>query len=59
MPMTSFIDLFIVGEAEAILPDFLNVLRQVDNPRQEIEAFIGLDGVFTPDKMQEKLGWLK
>lgn len=59
IPMTSFIDLFIVGEAEAILPDFLNVLRQLDNPRQEIEAFSDLDGVFTPDKIQEKIRLVK
>ncbi|MDD3754799.1 MAG: radical SAM protein, partial [Methanobacterium sp.] len=59
MPMTSFIDLFVLGEAEAIFPEFLDILRQLNNPRQEIGAFSGLEGVFIPDMVQGKVRLVK
>lgn len=59
LPMSPFIDLFILGEAEAILPKFIDILLQLDNPRQEIEAFLELDGVFLPGMMQDKAKLVK
>jgi len=53
LPMSPFIDLFIIGEAEAILPEFMDRIRQMDNPKKELESFIDLDGVFIPGMMQE------
>ncbi len=52
-PMSPFIDLFIIGEAEAILPEFIDIISQLDNPREELDSFIELDGIFIPGMMQE------
>ena len=48
LPMSSFIDLFLVGDGEVILPDFLDKLSQLDNPRREIDAFLDVKGVYIP-----------
>jgi radical SAM superfamily enzyme YgiQ (UPF0313 family) len=48
LPMSSFIDLFLVGDGEVILPDFLDKLSQLDNPRREIDAFLDVEGVYIP-----------
>jgi radical SAM superfamily enzyme YgiQ (UPF0313 family) len=54
MPMTPFIDLFILGDGEAILPKLLDKLRSLDNPHQQIHEFADVEGVFIPDGMDGK-----
>ncbi|MDR2830933.1 MAG: radical SAM protein [Methanobrevibacter sp.] len=49
LPLSYFIDLFIVGEAEAILNKFLNKYQQLNNPKKEIDSFLDVDGVYIPD----------
>ncbi|MDY9922719.1 radical SAM protein [Methanobacterium sp.] len=48
LPMSDFIDLFLVGDGEVILPDFLDKLGELDNPRREIDALLDVEGVFIP-----------
>ncbi len=48
LPMSSFIDLFLVGDGEVILPDFLDKLSEMDNPRREIHDFLDVEGVYIP-----------
>lgn len=48
LPMTNFIDFFLVGDGEVILPDFLDKLSELDNPRKEMDAFLDVEGVFIP-----------
>ena len=49
LPMSKFIDLFIVGEAEVILDDVLDKYLELDNPRKDIDAFLDIEGVYLPD----------
>ncbi len=49
LPMSKFIDLFIVGEAEVILDDVLDKYLELDNPRKDIEEFLDIEGVYLPD----------
>jgi len=49
LPMTKFVDLFIVGEAEVILDEVLDVYMELDDPRKNIEAFMDIKGVYVPD----------
>lgn len=49
LPMTPFIDLFVVGEAEMILDQLLDTYLVLDDPRKEIEAFLDIKGVYVPD----------
>jgi radical SAM superfamily enzyme YgiQ (UPF0313 family) len=48
LPMSDFIDLFLVGDGEVILPDFLDKLSQLDNPRKEIDELLDVEGVYIP-----------
>jgi len=48
LPMSDFIDLFLVGDGEVILPDFMDKLGELDNPRREIDALLDVEGVFIP-----------
>lgn len=48
LPMSNFIDLFLVGDGEVILPDLLDKLSELDNPREDIDAFREVEGVFIP-----------
>jgi radical SAM superfamily enzyme YgiQ (UPF0313 family) len=49
LPMSKFIDLFIVGEAEVILDKVLDMVLALDDPRKEIDDFLDIKGVFVPD----------
>ena len=49
LPMTPFVDLFLVGDGEAILPDFLEIYKELDNPREELESFLEVNGVYLPN----------
>jgi radical SAM superfamily enzyme YgiQ (UPF0313 family) len=47
--MSKFIDLFVVGEAEVILDEVLDTYLDLDDPRKEIDAFLGIKGVYILD----------
>ena len=49
LPMSKFIDLFIIGEAEVILDEVLDIYMELDDPRKEIDAFLDIKGVYVPD----------
>lgn len=53
LPMSKFIDLFIVGEAEVILDEVLDLYMELDDPRKEIGAFLDIKGVYIPDNPVE------
>ena len=46
LPISDFIDIFIIGEAEAILDDFLDLYKKLKNPIKEIDQFLNLNGVY-------------
>lgn len=45
-PLSDFIDIFIVGEGEAILNKFLNIYKKLKNPRKELEKFLEINGIY-------------
>lgn len=49
IPMSKFIDLFIIGEAEEVLDEVIDRYMELDDPRKEIDAFIDIKGVYIPD----------
>lgn len=52
-PMTDFIDMFLVGEAEVMLDQFIDTYLELDNPREELDAFLDIKGVYVPDNPVE------
>ena len=48
LPMSQFIDLFLVGDGEVILPQLLEKIAQLDNPHQELDALLDVEGVYIP-----------
>lgn len=49
LPMSDFIDLFLVGEAEMMLDEVIDTCIEMDNPRNDINVFKDIDGVYIPD----------
>ncbi len=54
LPLTPFVDLFIVGEGEVILDELLDTYLELDHPRVEIDAFREIKGVYVPDNPVKK-----
>ncbi len=48
LPVSDFIDIFIIGEAEGVLNEFLDVYKQLVDPHEEIELFSKLKGIYIP-----------
>ncbi|OWT32520.1 radical SAM protein [Methanobrevibacter sp. 87.7] len=48
MPLSPFIDMFIIGEGEMVLNDLIDIYRNLDNPREQLEEFLELDGIYIP-----------
>ncbi len=44
LPMNHFVDLFLVGDGETILPALLDKLNELDNPRRELDALLDVEG---------------
>ena len=49
LPMSSFFDLFILGEAEAVMDEFIDKYLELENPRDHLEEFLDIDGIYLPD----------
>ncbi len=49
LPMTDFIDLFVVGEAELVLDELVDIYLGLEHPRNNLEAFLEIEGVYLPD----------
>lgn len=49
LPMNDFIDLFVVGEAEVILDEFIDKCLELDDPRKSLEEFLEIEGIYLPN----------
>lgn len=49
LPMSKFVDLFVVGEAEMVLDELIDTYLEMNNPRTNLEAFLEIDGIYLPD----------
>jgi len=48
MPISDFIDIFIIGEAEEVLNDFLDIYKKLKYPQEEIDSFLSIKGTYIP-----------
>lgn len=49
LPMSDFIDIFLVGEAEVMFDQFIDTFLELDDPRRDMDAFMDIEGVYVPD----------
>ncbi len=54
LPLSPFVDLFIVGEAEVIMDELIDTYLELDDPKGEIDAFKDIKGVYVPDNPVKK-----
>ncbi len=47
-PLSRFVDAFYIGEAEVSLLKFIEIFRELENPKEEIEALSEVDGIYLP-----------
>ena len=47
MPLADYIDIFIIGEGENIINDFIDVYKE--NPDKRLEAYLNINGVYIPE----------
>ena len=45
----NFFDLFIVGEAEVVMDELLDTYLELENPKNDLEAFLDIEGIYIPD----------
>lgn len=55
LPVSDFIDLFIIGEAEPVLDQVADLCIELDDPRSDIEEFMDIRGVYVPDNPAERV----
>lgn len=49
MPLSDFIDIFFIGDGEYILNDFLDLYKKFENPREHLEEFAKIEGLYIPE----------
>jgi radical SAM superfamily enzyme YgiQ (UPF0313 family) len=54
-PMSSFIDIFTIGEAEEILPKLVDRLLETRNPRAHLSDLLDVDGLYIPSLNQNSV----
>ena len=47
MPLSDYIDIFIIGEGENILNEFIEIYKTSEN--KNLEKFLGTDGIYIPE----------
>lgn len=47
-PLAEFVDLFVIGEAEAVLDSLINRIKEFEKPAKHVEEFADLKGVYVP-----------
>jgi radical SAM superfamily enzyme YgiQ (UPF0313 family) len=54
-PMSEFIDIFAIGEAESILPQLVDRLVEIKNPRAHLSDLLDVDGLYIPSLNQNSV----
>ena len=47
-PLADYIDLFVIGDAEPILNELIEKIKELRNPMRRIEEFADLNGIYVP-----------
>jgi len=60
-PISDFIDLFVIGDAEAVMDRFIDLFLETRNPRENLEVFADIEGVYVPSlgRHYVKRAWVK
>ena len=48
-PLNKFIDIFCIGEGECILNDLIDTFKKFDNPKDHLDEFLKIKGVYVPE----------
>lgn len=48
MPLSNFIDLFLLGDGEIIINDFLDLYKSLNNPKNSLKEFSKIKGIYIP-----------
>ena len=49
MPISDFVDIFCIGDGEYALNDFLDLYKKFENPREHLEEFAKIEGLYIPE----------
>ena len=49
LPISRFIDIICIGEGECILDDVMDTFRKFDNPKDHLEEFLKIKGLYIPE----------
>ncbi|MDL2246402.1 radical SAM protein [Methanobrevibacter sp. OttesenSCG-928-K11] len=49
LPISKFVDLFIVGDGELTINNFLNTYKKLDNPKKNLKEFLNIEGIFVSE----------
>jgi radical SAM superfamily enzyme YgiQ (UPF0313 family) len=60
-PISDFIDIFTIGEAEGILPELVSQLLEIKNPRAHLSDLLDIGGLYIPSLNQRSVDriWVK
>ncbi|MCC7553497.1 MAG: radical SAM protein [Methanobacteriaceae archaeon] len=46
LPLSEYVDLFMIGDGEVIMNKFLDLYKTLDNPKEDINEFSKIDGIY-------------
>lgn len=46
MPISDFVDIFCIGDGEYVFNDFLDLYKKFENPREHLEEFAKIEGLY-------------
>jgi len=60
-PLSDFVDLFVVGDAEPVLPRLIDMVAETSRPRARLNELLDVDGLYIPSMNQGsvKRVWVK
>jgi radical SAM superfamily enzyme YgiQ (UPF0313 family) len=60
-PMSDFVDIFVVGDAESNLPRLIDLAIETKKPRAHLEEFLNIEGLYIPSLGQDSVDrvWVK
>ncbi|WXG45518.1 MAG: radical SAM protein [Candidatus Atabeyarchaeum deiterrae] len=54
-PLSDFVDLFVIGEAEPVLPKLLDLVMGIKKPRNHLEELLDIEGLYIPSMDQDSI----
>jgi radical SAM superfamily enzyme YgiQ (UPF0313 family) len=60
-PMSDFVDIFVVGDAESVLPKIIDLTIETKKPRAHLNEFMDVKGLYIPSMKQDSVGreWIQ